>query len=61
MTAGIYEIPNTPCSNCNGEGLVPKPAHYAPDGDDLQDICPYCLGDGFLYGDDYIEEEGEGV
>jgi hypothetical protein len=57
MTSICETMPTMPCSNCNGEGLVPKSAHYAPDGDDLRDTCPYCLGDGFLYGRDYSEDE----
>ena len=34
------------CERCNGEGQVPKGPYFAPDGDDLFDVCGACGGDG---------------
>lgn len=40
------------CERCSGEGQVPKGPYFAPDGDDLFDVCGACGG----YGGDFSED-----
>jgi DnaJ-class molecular chaperone len=44
------------CEHCRGEGYVLKSPHAMVDGDTMYDICPYCLGDGFVGAVDWAVE-----